>query len=471
MASNSNLELPIDEVYQTRLEKLRQRYQVDYFNARFNANSSTFIMINKGKMKENQSSNDFGFSIQTFIDGGYGFATSNEISLEEIERIFENSARLAKWSSKKAEEKFQMDQYDPIRVSYVQPQKKHLFDVSNEEKIRFLLEQDKQALRFDPRITNTNSIYLDNVTHEILVTSDDRIIDKTDSRARIMIMTNSNEGSVIQGARKSKGITGGFEVVDLATDLGIKAAKEAIENLNSKPVKGGEFNIIADPYLAGTFIHEAFGHACEADGILAGESQLAGMIGKSMGKDIINVIDEPGSNGKYGFLKYDSEGIEGKPVQLIKDGILTEFMHNRETASKMEEISTGNGRAESYTDVPLVRMRNTYIQPGDWTLEELLEDLKDGILCVSWNYGYTEPSIGQFMFKMERAWEIKNGEKTQLLRDAALAGMMLDILNSIVAIGKHSFGDDGTCGKGGQGVPVCSGSPYIRLNDIVIGGI
>ncbi len=125
---------------------------------------------------------------------------------------------------------------------------------------------------------------------------------------------------------------------------------------------------------------------------------------------------------------------------------------------------------ESFTSIPIVRMRNTYIEPSDWTLEELMEDLKNGILCVSWNYGYTEPSIGQFMFKMARAWEIKNGEKVQLLRDAALAGMMLDILNNISAIGDTKYSDDGTCGKSYQGVPVSSGSPYIRIDDVVIGG-
>ncbi len=471
MASESILELPVDEVYQKQLQKLKKKWNVDYYNARFNVKSATNIHINKGKMKENRNSNDYGFSIQAFVDGGYGFASSNDISLDELDRIFENSAKLAKWSSKKAAEKFKMKEYDPVKIGYVQKQKRNLFDTSNEEKIQFLLEQDKQAVNYDPRISNTNSFFVDKVSHEIIITSDDRLIDKTESIARVIVLINSKEGNILQEAFKSKGITGGFEVVQQANTLGVDAAKIAIENLSAKPVKGGKFNIIADPYLAGTFIHEAFGHACEADGVLAGESQLAGKIGERMGNEEINVVDEPGTDGDYGYIKYDSEGIESRTAHLIENGVLKEFMHSRETASRMNVEPTGNGRAQSFDSLPIVRMRNTYIEPRDWTLEELMEDLKNGILCVSWNYGYTEPSIGQFMFKCARAWEVKNGEKVQLLRDAALSGMMMDVLNNITAIGNTKMKDDGTCGKSHQGAPVCSGSPYIRINDVVIGGM
>ncbi len=344
MASESILDLPVDDLFQKRLQKLQKKWNIDYFNTRFNVKSSTLIHINKGKMKDNKSTNIYGFSVQTFVDGGYGFASSNEISLSELDRIFENSAKLARWSSTKAEEKFRINTLDPIKVSYVQPQKKNLFDVSNEDKIQFLLSQDKAAIGYDSRISNSNSYYIDNVSHEIIHTSDDRVIDKTESSSRVMILINSKEGTNLQEARKSKGISGGFEIVEQANTLGIEAAKEAIENLNAKPVKGGNYNIIADPYLSGTFIHEAFGHACEADGVLSRESVLSDKIGIQMGKDIINVIDEPGSNGDYGFLKYDSEGIEAKKVQLIENGILKEFMHSRETASKMGLEPTGNGR-------------------------------------------------------------------------------------------------------------------------------
>ncbi|MBN2154764.1 MAG: TldD/PmbA family protein [Candidatus Lokiarchaeota archaeon] len=471
MQSEPNLDLPVDDAYHKQLQKLKKKYNIEYYNARFNIATSTIIHINKGKMKQNNNHYDYGCSIQTFVNGGYGFASSNEISLSEIERMFEKSVKLAQWSSSRAGKKFHMKSYDPLVVSYEQPQKRNLFDVSNEDKIFFLLQQDKAASTYDARIVNTNSYYMDNVSRTIISTSDNRIVDNIESHVRIRILTNSKEETNLQEGKKSMGISGGFEIIDKANNLGLEAAEEAIENLNAKPVKGGQYNIIADPYLSGTFIHEAFGHACEADGVLAGESQLAGRIGERMGNKTINVIDDPTMEGEYGFVKYDSEAMEARKVQLIKEGFLNGFMHNRETASKMDVEPTGNGRASSFSSIPVVRMRTTFIEPGDWSLEEMMEDLKNGILCVSWNYGYTEPSIGQFMFKMARAWEVQNGEKVQLLRDAALSGMMLDILNNISAVGKEKLLDDGTCGKANQHVPVSSGSPYIRINNVVIGGL
>jgi TldD protein len=115
-------------------------------------------------------------------------------------------------------------------------------------------------------------------------------------------------------------------------------------------------------------------------------------------------------------------------------------------------------------------MTSTFLQPGNWQIEEMIEDLKEGLLCENWVYGYANPAVGDFQFKMERAWKIERGEKTHLLRDAALSGMMLEALNKITAISKEIKFDDGACGKSGQHIPVSSGGPYIRINDNVIGG-
>ncbi|MCP4760610.1 MAG: TldD/PmbA family protein [archaeon] len=464
-------DLQVDERYHKRLQKLKERYKIQYFNARFSTNLVTSLHINKGNMKSAHIINDYGFSIQAFINGGYGFSASNTISLDELEKRFEEASKLAKFASKKAEKVFKIDELDPINEKFTQPQKINLLDVDQEEKLKFLLEQDKNARNFDKRIVNTNSVYADSIKNQILITSDGRIIELQENYARALIFSYSKEGDINQSSRASKGIAGGFEISEIGKDLGITSAKRAIEILKAKPVNAGKYNVILDPLLCGTFIHEAFGHAAEADAVLAGESMLEGMQGKKVGLDSINIIDDPSLDSTYGSIRYDSECVRGKKVHIVKNGILNEFLHNRETASKMGVEPTGNGRAQSFKSVPVVRMTSTYMDKGDLTLEEMIEDLKDGILCINWIYGYTEPSIGQFMFKMERAWEIKNGEKVQLLRDAALSGMMLEALNKISGIGNTIDLDDGTCGKGGQGAPVSSGGPYLKIDDVVIGGM
>lgn len=472
MATHDDLlEIPVDGLYFKKLERLQRQHNINYYNVRFGVNKSTNLRINQGNMRAAHSTLGYGFSIQAFKDGGFGFAVSNIISLDELEEKFREAAKLASFAAKKAEKPFKIDELDPMETSYTQPMKKSLLDVSQEEKIEFLLDQDKIASKLDDRIVNTNSFYGDTIYHQIIVTSDQRIIDLTESSAIVFIRAYAKEGGVNQAARANIGITGGYEIVDVASHLGRKAANRAIELLDAKPVDGGKYNIIIDPLLAGTFIHEAFGHASEADAVLANESQLAGKIDKRVGPEFINIVDHPKIGNSFGNIMYDSEGIKAEPIHLVKNGVFTNYIHSRETASKMGVKPSGNGRSDSYASTPLVRMRNTYIEPGDWSLEEMLEDLGNGILCINWNYGYTEPAIGQFMFKMERAWKIENGEKTQLLRDAALSGMMLEVLNNVKALSKDKEMDMGRCGKGGQSVPVGSGGPYVSLKDVVIGGM
>ena len=192
-------------------------------------------------------------------------------------------------------------------------------NVNQEDKLHYLMEEDKKARNFDKKkIINTNSSYSDAIKHQIIFTSDDRIIDSLESYARVSLSSNSKEGDIIESARKSVGITGGFEVVDLEPNIGEQSAKKAIELLSAKPVKGGKYNVIIDPFLTGTFIHEAFGHACEADACEAGESQLQGKLGEKVGNEQINVFDDPFKESFYGSIAYDSEAVESKKIPTAK---------------------------------------------------------------------------------------------------------------------------------------------------------
>ncbi|MHA1898119.1 MAG: TldD/PmbA family protein [Promethearchaeota archaeon] len=462
--------LSIDETYFKKLQELKRNLGVDYFNVRFSLSNASAFQVNHGKMKMTHISSNYGFAIQAFINGGWGFVVANDINSELLENKFRDAVKLAKWASNNTNIHFKIKELDPIRVKYIQKDQKPLLDVSPEDKIKYIIAQDKDARDYSDKIVNTQSSYSDGVIHQIIYTSDERIIEQKQSIARIMIISTSMEGANIQQARANIGLTGGFEITDRAPDLGKKSAERAVEMLNAKPVKAGKFDIIIDPLLTGTMIHEAFGHACEADSILAKESQLEGMIGTKVGRDFINVYDDPGDESAFGRVVYDDEGIKARKIPLIEKGVLKNYMHNRESASRMNVEPTGNGRAQNFASVPQVRMRNTYMAPGDWKLEELFEELKNGLLCVNWNYGYTEPSVGEFQFKTERVYLIENGEKATLMRDAAISGIMLEVLSKIEAISKDSEFDDGFCGKGGQSVPVNSGGPYVLLKNMVIGG-
>ncbi|MHA1561542.1 MAG: TldD/PmbA family protein, partial [Promethearchaeota archaeon] len=233
--------------------------------------------------------------------------------------------------------------------------------------------------------------------------------------------------------------------------------------------KPGKFDIIMDPSLSGTFVHEAFGHAAEADGVIAGESILADKMNKKIGEDIVTIIDDGSIEDQFGFTPFDDEGIKGQKNVIVKDGILVGFMHNLETASKMGVKPTGNARAMNISSSPLVRMTNMYLKPGNSTLDEMIQEIKNGLLCVGWTYGYCEIT-GQFMFKMAKAYMIENGEKTHIIRDAAISGLTLSVLKRITMLSKDYEMDPGHCGKEGQSVSVGSGGPHTMIKDMVIGG-
>jgi TldD protein len=162
-----------------------------------------------------------------------------------------------------------------------------------------------------------------------------------------------------------------------------------------------------------------------------------------------------------------------KKTVLIENGVFKNYLHNLETSSRMNVPPNGHGRASSSSSKPQVRMGFTYIEPKDWNVDEMIQDTKNGILCEDFLYGYTNPTTGNFQFKCKFSYKIKNGEKQELMRDVALSGMILEVLKKISAIGDNNTFtfSSGICGKGGQSVHVSDGGPYIRIDNITVGGL
>ncbi|MHA1349715.1 MAG: TldD/PmbA family protein, partial [Promethearchaeota archaeon] len=343
---------------------------------------------------------------------------------------------------------------------------------------------EKIAASSSKLVTNTRTIYMDGVSNYIFINSFGSKIKQKLSYLRLLNMVYSRKAGITQRSINSVGGLGGFEIVstEKAENLSEKTARESIKLLDAKSPIGGQFTIIADPKLAGTLIHEALGHACEADLVLSKESILKEKLGKEIALPDITVIDDPSmGQGKtlglpyelFGSYFIDDEGIPSQKTVIIENGVLKNYLHNLETSSRMNLPPNGHGRASSSSAKPQVRMGFTYIEPKDWNIEELIQDTKNGILCKDFLYGYTNPTTGNFQFKCKFSYKIENGEKKELMRDVALSGMILEVLRKVSAIGdKKSFSySDGICGKGGQSVRVCDGGPYIRVDDITVGGL
>ena len=458
------------------------RDKVEYWDIRSGVSHGATIDFTDLKSKEISSHYITECGIRAFLNGGWGFCVLKDLNRKAILTGFQKAITLARLSESLCKHKFKIDERDPLIKSFnVQIQQK-LEEVDIEEKIQLVKHHEKIASDYSSKVKNTRTLYIDGHANSILINSIHNNINQDLSFLRLFSLVYTQEEGILQRAINSVGGIGGYEIINTekAENLSEKSAKEAVDLLQAKSPIGGKFTIIVDPKLAGTMIHEAFGHACEADLVLNNDSILKDKINKKVASEAVNIIDNPTMNqGKkfgipyelFGCYFVDDEGIPSQKTTIIKNGILKNYLHNLETSSRLDTVPNGHGRSSSFSARPQVRMGFTFLEPGDWSTEEIIKDTKNGILCEDFQYGYTDPSTGNFQFKCKFSYKIENGEKKELMRDVSLSGMILEVLNKISAIGKETNYSDGMCGKGGQSIRVCDGGPYIRMDNITVGGL
>ncbi|KKM71332.1 hypothetical protein LCGC14_1431710 [marine sediment metagenome] len=473
----------IDEKLIKELFRLAKN-KVEYWDIRAEVNYGTNLDFTDQKSKEISSYQINECGIRTFLNGGWGFYVLKDLNREAIKIGFEKAIKLANLSESLNKHKFKIKESDPLIRKFKVMSKKNLDEIDIEEKIKLVMGHEKKASGYSHKIKNTRTLYMDGHNQNLFVSSNNSNLFQDLSFLRLFCLVYAKKNSIIQRSVNSVAGIGGYEIseTDKAINLSEKTAKEALDLLNAKSPVGGKFTIITDPKLTGTMIHEAFGHACEADHILNNESILQGKIGKRVASENVNIIDDPTmGQGKQFNLPYelfgsyfvDDEGIPSQKTTIIENGILKNYLHNLETSSRMKTLPNGHGRASASSARPQVRMGFTFLEPEGWNIEEIIEETRNGILCEDFQYGYTDPTTGNFQFKCKFSYKIINGEKKEIMRDVALSGMILEVLNKISAIGNEmTFNySDGVCGKNGQRVRVCDGGPYIRIENVTVGGL
>jgi TldD protein len=288
-------------------------------------------------------------------------------------------------------------------------------------------------------------------------------------RTGFVISAVAHDGSLFQSSGEGRAGVCGLELFDREDPFALarEVGKTTAALLKAAAPKGGDFPVVLDQELAGVFIHEAVGHATEADIVLKGGSCLEGLVGQQIGSDLVTVIDDP-SMMENGYYPFDDEGSPARATVLVEKGVLKTYIHSRETAGRIGGVPR-NARAQG-TDRPVVRMSNTYIANGDWKLDEIFEELKDGIYLLGSRGGQVSPAEGVFQFNAKRGFTVKRGERGELLRDVSLSGKTLEILKRVRAVGADLKLSSGRCGKAGQLVPIGDGSPHMLIERATVGG-
>ena len=251
-----------------------------------------------------------------------------------------------------------------------------------------------------------------------------------------------------------------------------EALRQSLVSLEARPAPAGEMDVVLGPGWPGILLHEAVGHGLEGDFNRKGTSAFAGLMGEQVAARGVTVIDDGTIPGRRGSLTIDDEGTPTSPTVLIEDGRLVGYMQDRMNARLMGMAPTGNGRRESYAHAPMPRMTNTFMQAGEHDPEEIIASVKKGLYAVSFGGGQVDITSGNFVFTCTEAYMIEDGKVTHPVKDATLIGNGKDALTRVALIGNDLELDPGigTCGKGGQGVPVGVGQPTMRIDALTVGG-
>jgi TldD protein len=353
----------------------------------------------------------------------------------------------------------------PRGIRAVPPMKEDPRDVDIEEKSALLSTIEQAAVH--PSVVNRRANYIEKIEHVHFTDSSENEYSYEMCRSGFNVLAVASGNGTIQMGYEREHSIHGFNLRHQQA-LGKKAADIAVALLDAGAAKGGKMRAVLDPELAGVFAHEAVGHASEGDLVQEGNSVLKGKTGAKIGNENLTIIDDPGIH-EFGFDPVDAEGVAVLRTEIIKKGVITSFLHNRETLSSVGNGVAGHARAMP-GEPPLVRMSNTFIETGDATEREIFEECRTGIFLKGSRGGQVDPGRGIFQFNAEYGYITRDGECTKMGKDVSLSGEILTTLHGIALCGNKRTMNPGYCGKGGQTVPVSDGAPYILLCDAVVGG-
>ncbi|MFX0178194.1 MAG: TldD/PmbA family protein [Candidatus Hodarchaeota archaeon] len=424
-----------------------------------------------------------GINIRLLANGGMGMATTNQLTKQAINEAIDQAYKTAKRSSSQRKNPIKMSEEKAYETSWQSSYKINPMEVSLEERIAYVQDftnifKEKFPVEFIHifvLITEQRDTYFIN-------SEGSKISGHLPRFCFIPIIIAVKSGGQNEQSMNNYATTGGWEKLN-SWDIKEKVINKVkvLANIITKAKKPpeGKIDIILGPDVSGIISHENCGHPHEADRILGREGAQAGEsylreheIGFRVGNECINIFEDPTIPDSYGFYLYDDEGVKARKRELIKDGLFNEMLHNRETAAIFGIKSNAAARAVSYDREPLVRMANTYFSPGDYSFEEMVEDVKYGILMMSFTEWNIDDKRLQSKYVGQEAYLIRNGEvNNTLLLKPTLEISSPGLFSSIDAQSKKVEWQGAFCGKSepGQGCPVWTGGPFIRLRNVRLG--
>jgi TldD protein len=345
-------------------------------------------------------------------------------------------------------------------------------DVEKARKVDLLTRADEAARAVGGSVSQVSVGYADGRRRILVANSDGLLTEDDQVRTRFMVNCVAVGDTGMQTGMEAPGYTVGFEYFDehAPEDIARVAASRAISKLNARPAPSGKVPVVLKRGAGGVLFHEACGHGLEADLVGRDASVFRGRVGQQVASPLVTLVDDGGLAREWGAYAIDDEGAPAQRNVLIEDGVLTDYMWDLVRARREGRASTGNGRRETYQHLPMVRMTNTFLEAGAEDPEAIIRQTPYGLYCVALGGGQVNTATGDFVFGITEAYMIEDGQITEPVRGAQLIGNGPETLLGVDAVGNDFDTWAGTCGKDGQGVPVSSGQPTLRIRELTVGG-
>jgi TldD protein len=462
--------------------------KADYADIRIVRRKMEEIEVKNGKIEGLTHDEDIGFGIRVLSGGAWGFAGSSRMTKREMESVLGKALRISRASSKAKKEAVPFPPSDSVVDKYQTPFSVNPFDVSPETKLDLLFRID-EVVRKKNRVKISEAFMGSYETEKTFASTEGSYIDQRIVECGAGFSATAIEAGEVQvrsypNSFRGNFATRGYEWIEGLALLNHaeRVSEEACQLLTAKPCPSRVTTLILDSAQLALQIHESIGHPIELDRIFGTEASYAGtsflkpdMMGRfRYGSEWVNVVADATAPGGLGTFGYDDEGTKAQRIPIISRGVLENFLTSRETAHRLGRESNGTMRADGWNRIPLIRMTNINLEPGEWTLDGMIADTEEGLFLTTNRSWSIDDKRVNFQFGTEIGWEIKKGQLGEMVKNPTYTGITPEFWNSCDAIGnKEHWQLWGTpnCGKGepGQVAHVGHGTAPARFRNVRVG--
>jgi TldD protein len=443
----------------------------DYADLYFEYLATSAISMDESIVKSATQGVSLGIGVRVIAGERTGYAYSDDLSPEKILKAAKVAACIAEGPSHVEKSPLQEGPRRNLYPVMVAPT-----DTAFSDRVELVKRAGKCARAYDPRVFQVQATYADNLRHVMVATSDGVLNFDRQPMARLNVRALARQ----EGGPPQSGHSGGGGRVGLEFFLSEKtpehfateAARQAIVQLNAIEAPAGELTVVLGPGWPGILLHEAVGHGLEADFNRKGTSAFTGRIGQQVASPLCTVVDDGTIRNRRGSLNLDDEGSVTQRNVLIENGILRGYLQDKLSSRIMGSPQTGSGRRESYAHIPMPRMTNTFLMPGESDPADIIRSVSKGLYCANFGGGQVDITSGNFVFSASESYLIEDGHLTRPVRNATLIGNGPEALRHVSMVGSNLELDEGmgVCGKEGQSVPVGVGMPTIKIDKMTVGG-